>query len=183
MSHILLDEFKVYANIQSDVNTYDDLLNQLLFSIEDFLKNQYGIYLVKTNFKKYFDGNGKSVMYLPYSNIVVNELKIDDKLLNSSDYLVDEFILKLKNPLIFAQGFQNIYINFDVGYYVDDTSQIPQDLKLAIFILVNKLFENVKNNTDTIKTFSDPVSGRMQMLNSIPNEFFMVVNKYIPISL
>ena len=183
MSHILLDEFKVYANIQNDNTEFDDLLNQLLYSIEDFLKNQYGIYLVKTNFKKYFNGNGKNIMYLPYTNLLINELKINEDLIDSNHYIVDEFLLKLKNPLVFTQGFQNIYIDFDTGYYVDDISQIPQDLKLAIFILVNKLFENVKNNTDTIKTFSDPVSGRMQMLNSIPNEFYMLINKYIPINI
>jgi len=172
MAHYLLDEFKLYKDIDLNDADKDDKISMMLSSVEKFLNKTYGIYLKKTNeITEKFSVLGNTIL-LPSNNIEVTKVVINDKEWDLDDlYLKGNVLKSINNP--FPKGIKNAEVTYKLGF-----DEIPYDLKIAVFILTSKLSQSAENSGEEMEYMTDPLGGRIKMLKNIPPEFFMLIAPY-----
>ncbi len=175
INHYLLDEFKIYKNMDLSDNSKDSIINYVLYSIEDFFKSEYGIYLNKEeNVNKKFSVK-KGMATLPSYNIEITIAKLDDNVIDVSDLYMVGNILKSKSGIL-TDGIDNLELTYNIGFSFDD---IPFNLKLGLFIFADRLYEKVENNANLTSSFTDPVSGRVIIAQNIPKEIYQLISPYM----
>jgi len=177
MAHFLLNDFKQYKNLDLTDTSDDSIIDTILYGVEGFLKTQYNIYLQPELVTLKFNGDGTDTLILPTNQIEIVNLYIDDILQDLSKFYLEYNVLKNIDS-VFTKGIQNIKIDANLGY-----NELPNDLKLAVFILADKIYNDNKNNVDSLSTISDPNMGRLAFVNNIPKKFYIFINPYIIINL
>jgi hypothetical protein len=150
MAILSLTEYKTYTNITT--TNADARLNVIIPSAEKFILDMIKKNIEVANYKEKYDGDGEYELLLnqyPITNVV--ELKIEDELINVTDYYIynSSGIIKMKYGL-FTIGLQNIYIDYNAGY-----SPVPSDIKMAIAELVTRKVEQFdkKGNSFSSESF------------------------------
>lgn len=172
MAHYLLDEFKLYKDIDLNDTDKDDKISMFLSAVEKFLNTTYGIYLQKTDeITETFSVLSNTIL-LPSINIELVKVVVDDVEYDLSEVYLQGNVLKaINNP--FQNGIKNAQVTYKLGF-----DEIPYDLKIAVFILTAKLLQSAENSGEEMDYMTDPVGGRMKMLKNIPPEFFMLIAPY-----
>jgi hypothetical protein len=76
---------------------------------------------------------------------------------------------------VFTKGFQNVFVDYTAGYTF---SNMPEDLKLAVKMLVHYLWERKEEDSFGAKSFDvDRISTEFEKLD-IPKEVRMILSKY-----
>ena len=175
-----LDEFKEYKNIPSDNTDTDTILNKILDGAEGYLKSQYQLYLEKESISKIYNGKNLDFIVLPSKYISLSNVNIDSVDIDLNNfYLNDNLLFYINN--FYPSGIQNIKVDFDIGF--ETTDDIPKDLKLAFFILADKYYENIQQNMNNFDYVADSDFGRQKMLNTLPKNFYLLLQPHISISL
>jgi len=172
MSHYLLDEFKIYKDINLDDTDKDDKISLFLSAVEKFLNKTYGIYLKKTDeITEKFSVLGNTIL-LPSNNVEVTKVVINDKEWDLDDlYLKGNVLKAINNP--FPNGVKNAEVTYKLGF-----DEIPYDLKIAVFILTSRLLSSAENSGEEMEYLADPVGGKMRMVKNIPSDFFLLIAPY-----
>lgn len=173
MAILTLIDYKTYANITN--TNADARLNVIIPSAEKYILNKIKNIIEVTNFKEYYDGDGDYELLLkqyPITSVV--ELKIEDNIINISDYLIynSSGIIKMKYG-IFTIGLKNVYIEYNAGY-----SPVPSDIKMCIAELVNRKVEQFdkKGNSFSSESF---MGGSLVFKESDLTDFMKdVINFY-----
>jgi len=174
-NHYLLDEFKVYKNMDLNDSSNDMLMNTILSGVEHFFNTHYGIYLKESDvITKKFSVKG-GIVILPSYNVNIISAKLDGNDYDISDLYTEGNILKSKENLL-TDGIDNFELTYTLGFNV---GEIPQNLKLALFIFTDYLYEKTLNNESNISSFSDPVGGREVLIKTIPKEISYFIAPYI----
>jgi len=171
-----LDEFKEYKDIPTDNTDTDTILNKVLDGAESYLKTQYYVYLEKESLTKKLNGKNYNFVVLPNKYISLTSVKIDGVDIDLANFYVSGNLVYYINN-IFSFGVQNIEVDFDIGF--EDSDDIPADLKVAFFIVADKLYENVQQNTNTIDYSADSNFGRVKTLNTLPDTFYRLLQPHI----
>jgi len=171
-----LDDYKKYKNIASGNTDEDSLLNQILDSVEDYYKQQYSIYLESADIAWVYSGSRQSSIALPTQYLSLSEIDIDG---NSVDlgkfYLNDNLLHYMSNT--FPTGYGNVTVKVHAGF--DSTSNIPKSLLESYLILSDKFYENAKQNSNSIDSYTDPMSGHMRVLSTLPKTYYFLLQPHL----
>lgn len=102
-----------------------------------------------------------------------------------SDVQVDLNRGQLVFPFNAPPGFKNIYVDYTAGY---SSSTMPDDLKLAVMMIVSYLYEQAKQNSFGMDTWNVGTSGTtgfrmiMDKKNDFPKEALNILGRYKRIS-
>ena len=175
MSNRYLDKYKLYKNIATDDTSLDDLLNQLLDSGETYFKS-YNIYLEEETVTFKYNGNGDNMLTLPTLTIQsIEEIKIGGVSIDLINFYREGNLLYYIGN-VFIKGIQNIEVTLKVGY--TDVDSTPDDLLLALLIFVDKLYESVKNNENSVSYMQDSVGGNSHYTPNLPKNFYVLIKPY-----
>ena len=181
-NHILLDEYKAYKNLLSNTLDEDKQLNLILYGVTNFLENNYGIILNQKSIEDEFFIQNQN-----QNKIFINkDVSVINKLYEDNVEQTDLSIYKAKDGILYKLSGvfpynKYVKINYTVGY--KDVVSIPDGIKLAIFLFVDKLYEDIKNNANLINSFTDPVGGREVFKRNIPKEINMLLAPYYYINI
>ena len=172
--HYLLDEYKVYKTIDLTDDTEDKILSEILYGVEEYYKQAFGIYYQKEQKTDVFSvKNG--IVVLPFMDVEIISAKLNGEDYDINDlYLIGNVLKSKTNGL--TDGIMNFELTYNVGY---DFENIPFDLKLALFIFTDKLYEKVDNNANLNSSITDPVGGRAVFVQKeIPKEVKVLLAPY-----
>ena len=174
MSHPLLDDYLQYKNIVDD-SSQNDRIDAVLYAVTDFIKNTYGVAVVyESNLNEVVSIKSNQII-LKYQPINITALTINGNSWDlSNTYQIGNVLLGLNDP--FPNGKQNASITYDIGY--DSAANVPNDLKMAVFILTARLYENANNSAESVDYLSNNLGDRIRILKSIPPEFSMLMSSY-----
>jgi len=171
-----LSDFKTYKNIKQDNTDMDDLINQTLDASQDYFEKEYWIYLDSSNNTFTFSGNFQSVLFLPTYYFTLKSVTINSSDINTDNFYVEgNAIYYIDN--LYPKGLGNIKINVDLGFSTKD--DIPKSLLEAFLIYADRLYEDAINNSNSNVSFTDPVAGKMQLVNKLPDSFYRLLNPHI----
>lgn len=161
MALITLDEAKTFLGIDNTDTENDNAISQLIPKAESLFCSLIKVDSLELNTKDeivIFDSNLNA---LRFKNFPVNSINSINGVVYTGqeweDYLVSKNEVKILQPDFLNQVKLNrIKINYTYGFSV-----IPEDLKLAILILVSG-FYNIKENygTTTCKIWQESISFR-----------------------
>jgi hypothetical protein len=93
------------------------------------------------------------------------------------DYDAGQIVL----PTPFSKGFKNIFVDYKAGY---TQTNMPDDLKLAVKIIIQFVYEKMKNNVYGIEFYNIGASGSTGLRTifekgfTMPKEAEFILNKY-----
>ena len=165
MASVFLDDFKRYLEFDVTDETQDNLINDVLLGTQAYIGKTYGTVIGQLTRSVKLNGDGLSYLYLNESPLVsISALTISGTFQDTSNYYFKDNEIRLIAGN-FSVGKQNIEIDYVVGY--DDTD-IPDDLKLALFKLSEKLYYDATQNRDGITTVSNDIKQRASFYDKIP---------------
>lgn len=148
-----------------------DLQDVYVGSANDTVINYLGYNPEKETYTKYFDGDGKNILYLPHMHVTsVTSVSIDGAAVNT--FIVDDNKIVLTDG-VFSKGIANIQIAYVAGW---ESVDIPASIKHAALRIAGLMQQEGQNNIGlTGKTI--PNEGSRTFYN------FTNFNKYLlPIS-
>ena len=190
-NHPLLAELKQFLEIDDAFTDKDALLNMLLQGAEAFIKSRYGIVLTPTTETMVFSGDGTTnKLLLPVKVVRINYLKINGDLIPTSDYILSKNSAIILKGGTFTKGVGNIEVNASYGFYLGGLAvpppgfkPIPGDLKVALFKLTEKLYNDATQNRDGVNAYTADVSQRATFYDKIPRIAELTFNAYMRISI
>ncbi len=172
--HRLLDDFKVFANLDSTVTDRDDAISTLLSASEQLLKDNFGIYIAQDTITETLDGNGKKYLYLSYKPVTVTSVTIDGDVVDSSTYYVKDNKIRFDSTI--TSGYENVEVVYTVGYADAD---IPYNLKTALYKLANKFYKDTEEAREGINSFNtDTKMGISYKHQVYPDNFEELIAPY-----
>jgi hypothetical protein len=189
LNHPLLVDLKQFLELDDTYTDKDAMLNMLLKGAEDFINSRYKIVLRPTTKIRYFSGDGfTNTLYMPTRVARVLTLKVDGTLVDPEDYILSNNNAIILKTGTFAKGVGNIEVHVGVGYYLGDLAvpppgyeEIPGDLKVALFKLVEKLFNDATQNRDGVNAYTADVSQRATFYDKIPRVAELTFNAYMTV--
>jgi len=166
--HFLLNDYKIYKGIDSTNTEDDEKISFILQSVEDYIKHQFGIYCQETTVTEKRQAQGDILVVQSYVNSVIgiiNKGKSYD--VTNVEYI--ENILYLPYTLT-----KLVTVSYKTGF-----TDLPDSIKTAIFIFVDKIYEDVQNNGVLVNSYADPVGGRETFKKSFPKEVYKLLHPYI----
>ena len=165
MASVFLDEFKQYLEFDITDETEDVLINDVLLGTQSYISTTYGTVIGQVTKTITLNGNGNAYYYLNESPIIsITSLTISDTLQNTDNYYFKDNEIRLITGT-FISGTQNVELEFTVGY---DTSSIPDDLKLALFKIAEKMYYDASQNRDGVTTISNDIKQNASFVDKIP---------------
>ena len=175
MSHRLLDDFKGFLSYDLSDSTKDDALSLALGASESALYSVYGIELESKNKTEVFDGEGTSYYLLSEGVTSIVSLTVDSVVIELTDIYIKNGYLKLKTGTI-TSGIQNCTLVYSVGYA---DAELPENLKMALFKLANKLFSDTEESRDGISNYTTGTKvGTDYIAKHLPDTFEFLVQPY-----
>lgn len=126
------------------------LINAYSIAIENHLHKK----VINRDLTEKYDGDGTAILWLDYYPInLITELKINDEIISEDDYYLYKKLGKIVlSGLSFTKGYQNVEINYNVGYGADKDT-IPTPIKQSCVALVH--FYIKRHTLDFSETFDE----------------------------
>lgn len=175
MASVFLEEFKRYLEFDVTDDREDTLLDIVLLGTQSFIGSVYGTVIGQQVVTDTLNGNGQAYYYLNQSPIVtISSLSIDGTAVDIGDYYFKDNEIRMITGT-FTSGTQNVDINYTIGY---DTSDIPDDLKLALFKIAEKMYYDASQNRDGVSVISNDIKQRASFVDKIPLVAESILNSY-----
>ena len=148
MAFPYLSELKDYMELQND-ESVNDLLLSVGSAALSFIERYCNITLSVKTKTVTLSGNGTDTIILDdYPITLVSEIKIDNILKDTNDFILNGTRLIYKNG-IFPHKKYNIEITYNYGY-----TEVPSDILLAMFRLAETWYMDARDNRMNINSYS-----------------------------
>ncbi|MEN6560867.1 MAG: hypothetical protein ABFD52_08850 [Acidobacteriota bacterium] len=189
-SLITAAQFKTYLGPEYSGTGNDSLFELLIDSVSEMFNSRIGRTLAKTTYTdQYFDGNGKTDLFLPnYPVISITSIYEDGVLLTegaAADYVVDHASgIVHRVGGVWLRGRQTVKITYAAGYVVQGASPgtgetaLPADLKLGCMIQVAREWKKSQGSEwgETSRSFPDGSTSHVE--RGLLKEVEEILQKY-----
>ena len=176
MAHRLLTEFKIFMDYDEEDVTHDNFFDIALGAAERFIENYCGIKLDVDTITSTTNGDSTAVLFLPVLPIgTINSVEVDGVVKDASEYYVSNGAVRLVAD-VFSAGVQNIVVDYTTGYADID---LPNDIKVSMFRIADKIFKDAIQNRDGIDSFSSQTKmGVNYIQQDLPEGVQLMLNMY-----
>lgn len=168
---ISLEDFKAYlANDMNDEirndTTNDNDFERIINAVSHFFNGRTGRKLLSRENTEYYDGDGKSILYLDNWPVVSTAATIaiysdpdrvygDDTKISSTGIIIYPASGKIQlSGAAFASGAQATKVVYTAGYVILGTVTIPWDLAMAVRMMASFLWKHQKDKVSGLASVS-----------------------------
>lgn len=175
MAHRLLNDFKKFAELAVEEIDKDDKISLMLSSAEKYIKDAYNIAIQEETIVQTFDGEAVSYITLSYAPTALTSVVLDGDIIDNVNFSIRDNVLRYLDN-IFTIGYDNVVVTYTTGYADTD---IPGDLKLALFKLANKFYIDADEERDGVSSYqTNTKTGVYYEVQHLPTSFEILINPY-----
>jgi hypothetical protein len=168
MENELLEAFKRYIDVEIDDEEHNDILNEILGYVEDYIYTAYGVSIFKRELVDVVYANyGTSQIYTTDGYITgITSFSVNGENVDVSDLSFSRNKIRVLNGAVILNPTYPVDIAYTVGY--ETLESVPKGLINALFIISKKVWNDSTKDTDTMSSVSIGIKESFQVFEELP---------------